>query len=408
MNNIKDIVNNNLCISCGCCEAVCPKKCIKLVKENGMFLPKIDNNCVDCGQCLKICTGNSIDFSKDTDYDEKINMFVGKYKKIYNAKTQNLNLLKNATSGGVTTQIIKTLLDEGIYTSAFCIDTYNYSNKIIANRFTKNDDLSKTTKSRYIAVSHTNTIEYIMKNRDEKIILIGTSCLIYSIKKLIEMYKLNRENYLLIGLFCDKTMTYNVYDYFKKFDKNKSLNELIFRTKKAGGWPGNIILNYADNSYLTLSSKERTQIKEYFQPERCLYCLDKLNQFADISLGDNYVKENMDKSGSNSVILRTELSLDIWDKVKDYVIYNEESIDNIIKSQNINLRRKNLINAKIKGINISKNWDSVNVDNKSKKEYKRRIYKIKLGQSIDINKIQSDIKKQKIINKFNRIISKFK
>ncbi len=50
------------------------------------------------------------------------------------------------------------------------------------------------------------------------------------------------------------------------------------------------------------------RVKEIFQLKRCIYCCDKLNQFADISLGDDYVnhKGSMQVNGRNLVVLRTQ------------------------------------------------------------------------------------------------------
>ena len=40
---IESIINNNLCISCGLCGAVCPVKCISFHAERGLNLPLINH-----------------------------------------------------------------------------------------------------------------------------------------------------------------------------------------------------------------------------------------------------------------------------------------------------------------------------------------------------------------------------
>ncbi|MBQ3451578.1 MAG: Coenzyme F420 hydrogenase/dehydrogenase, beta subunit C-terminal domain, partial [Selenomonadaceae bacterium] len=65
----------------------------------------------------------------------------------------------------------------------------------------------------------------MLENRDKKLILVGTSCFIQGILNVIAHFKLNRRNYFLAGLFCDKTMNYNVWNYFKNFGADK----LFFR-----------------------------------------------------------------------------------------------------------------------------------------------------------------------------------
>lgn len=65
-----------------------------------------------------------------------------------------------------------------------------------------------------------------------------------------------------------------------------------FKNKDSGGWPGNMKFYFSDGKCVFKNKSERVKIKDYFKPERCVYCVDKLNVFADISLGDNYTDQN--------------------------------------------------------------------------------------------------------------------
>ena len=84
----------------------------------------------------------------------------------------------------------------------------------------------------------------------------------------------------------------------------------------------------------------RTDAKEYFTPERCLYCLDKLNQFADLSVGDNYTRRNAPKSGSSSVLVRTTRGL----VAKNEALFNihPADMDEICESQKLSGKVGNL------------------------------------------------------------------
>lgn len=139
-----------------------------------------------------------------------------------------------------------------------------------------------------------------------------------AIRRIISMYHLEEENYLLIGLFCEGVMNYNVWNYFNdKFCKGKELSAFHFKNKESGGWPGNVKLIFADGSFKYIDKKERVKVKRYFKPERCLYCIDKLNVTADISLGDNYTGIDSSPLGSDSVIVRTSKGLEAWKAVED-------------------------------------------------------------------------------------------
>lgn len=86
--------------------------------------------------------------------------------------------------------------------------------------------------------------------------------------KVVEKYCLNRENYLLIGLFCDKTMTTHVWEYFNRLFADNAMAEMEFRSKVSGGWPGDVALYLQDGKRVDVSRRERMYVKEYFMAER--------------------------------------------------------------------------------------------------------------------------------------------
>ncbi|MCK4438638.1 4Fe-4S binding protein, partial [Candidatus Bathyarchaeota archaeon] len=62
---VKDVVDRNLCVSCGTCVAACPVNVIEL--EEG--LPHLVGDCIECGLCYANCPRTN--FSVD-EMDEAI------------------------------------------------------------------------------------------------------------------------------------------------------------------------------------------------------------------------------------------------------------------------------------------------------------------------------------------------
>ena len=369
-------VELNLCCSCGMCKAICPKHCISTVKKNGMFQPYIDEDkCIECGLCSEICPGlTHIYNQEEIDENEAIK---GKVIRTCNAWSKDDNIRHVSASGGVVSTIVKELLDRDLYDAAFLLDSYDYRNQVLTQNIIKDDyvnvENSDFPKSRYLPVSHENAIDFIKRNRDKKVIFVGVSCAVRGFLNVVEKLDLNRENYLVIGLFCDKVFNYNVLDYFNnKFSGSK--NEIIglhFKNKESGGWPGNMKLFYSDGSAEYIENTERMKVKEYFMPERCMYCIDKINVNADISVGDNFTEQNSSILGSNSVIVRTNRGNKAWDKSCSKLEYEEITIGEILKAQNTEGRLNNLKYAKIKEDSVEK--------------------KIKLNTGLQIKKIDRDI-----------------
>lgn len=344
-------VGTGLCSSCGICINMCPKECIAWKREKGMYYPQIDNErCVRCGICAGTCP------SINTVYESKepMDAVLGNFLEVYNAWSRNPDLRHISASGGVVSTLIETLLKEEKYDVAFCVDSYQYQEQLVTKPFTKKEisgewKNSSIPKSRYLPVSHENAVSYIKKNKKDRVIFVGTSCAIRGMLNVIKKLKLNREQYLLIGLFCDKVFNYNVHNYFEDvFCEDDRLKEFHFKNKESGGWPGNMKLFLENREVIYKDKKERERVKEYFLPERCLYCVDKLNVCADIALGDNYTDQDSSILGSNSVIIRTEKGKFDWEVATHNLEYYPVSMEKIKKAQYIDGRLNNFYFGELK------------------------------------------------------------
>ena len=309
--SVAAVVAENLCVSCGVCAAVCPKDCVRYERTpDGLFAPKISDACVNCGKCFDFCPGRGADYAAlaaATQTEPPQDPYVGDARAVYAMTAKDERVLSAATSGGVVTALTQKLLKDGAYDRAFLLDAFDFGDAARTVEKGAGSDLLACAKSRYVPALQTDAARFLLKRRDARVILVGTPCFIQSVARIIDAYRLERDNLLLIGLFCDKTLTYNVWDYFAQFEENgETLRALYFRTKANGGWPGGLGLEYANGATVYRPSAERAMIKTYFTPERCLYCVDKLNRFADISVGDNYTRKNASPGGSSSVIARTE------------------------------------------------------------------------------------------------------
>ncbi len=352
MNTVSTTVQNNLCISCGICKNICPQNSITYSREHGLFLPKIDpDSCIHCGICSKVCPGLGFSYPGEAPLEAA----TGPVLAACNAWSKDHRTRFVSASGGVISSMIESLLQNECYDVAFCVDTYRYEAQVHTVPVTKQDlsvPISSTTypKSRYLPISHENAVAFVKANPEKRIIFVGTSCAIRGLLSVIGHLHLNRENYLLIGLFCDKVFNYNVINYFgeDKFCGEKELTTLHFKNKESGGWPGNMKFMFSDGSFCYQDESERMSMKKYFMPERCLYCIDKLNTEADISVGDNFTETASTKDGSNSVIIRTARGHAAWNASDAAIEKVPVAAEAICKAQWIEGRVVNLMYAKLK------------------------------------------------------------
>lgn len=417
MKSVAEIRDNNLCCSCGICKNICPVNAIKYIRHNGMYVPEISGACVACGKCYKVCPSVQHNYLKSNLHQA----MVGGFKFAINAWSKNNDIRHFSASGGVITSIVEFLLSHDYYDCVFSVDTYNYNSQVKTNKCDKTSynldyiNVQKYTKSRYIPVSHENLIDFILNNRDSKVIIIATSCAVRGILNVIDNFKLNRNNYLLLGLFCDQVFNYNCWEYFNDLlpDSCGELSELNFKNKDDGGWPGNMKFSFSDGKYLFKDKSERVKIKDYFKPERCVYCVDKLNVCADISLGDNYTEQNSSPLGSNSVIIRTDLGEKIFGLVSESISYDYIDIDKICVAQYFDGRKKNYEFSLLKNTELNNSFQLNSIMEYDHipniiAEYKATLKKLHYGEVYPINRkklikqIQKSGRKTNIIKRIAR------
>lgn len=307
--NIDRTTEDGLCTSCGICAAVCPVSCIHFERQKETYLPVIDyGKCIRCGKCLKVCPGYSYTYPPQ-DKNEPL---------CFSACAKDSKLLKNASSGGIITAMIQKLLRDGQYDKAFLVFDYNYDNQVKTEAVRKGDNLKKTQQSRYVPVSQEKAVKYILENPLERIIFVGTGCAVHGLCNALKAAGRGRENILMFGLFCDQTMTYSIYEYMKNLKPwNSPVQSVHFRDKRAGGWPGNLRIEFRNGTHVHLNARERMLVKDFCRQKRCLYCMDKLNAEADLSVGDNYTKKDSTDKGSGSLIIRTNAGRKAWELCRD-------------------------------------------------------------------------------------------
>ena len=346
MKTVARTVRMGLCCSCGICKGICPKGCISWDRKDGLYIPHIDEQlCVNCGLCAAVCPGLGHHYDQKETAQETV---TGPVQACFNAWSRDPQLRHVSASGGVVSTVIRELLEKGVYDGAFCLDTYDYRTQLKTRLYTAQEvslawERSNAPKSRYLPVSHENALAYMKEHRDKRVILVATSCAVRGLLAAIQRLNIKRENYLLIGLFCDKVFNYNSFSYFEDaYAAGKPLKALHFKNKESGGWPGDMKFFPETGEPFYVPLAERAKAKAYFMPERCLYCVDKLNACADISLGDNYTGIHESALGSNSVILRTQAGMDAWAVAQSKLEVRQICIADIQKAQAIDLRLKNL------------------------------------------------------------------
>jgi len=348
-NSIEIIRESDYCISCGACTHICPFENIKMDydKKRGKYdatvLDKtICNKCSGEKNCLAVCPSYSVQYDKLTRATE--NSHLGRIERIVNGYSMDEKLRFESSSGGFIRECCKTLLDaqdiDGIITLTHK-GGLEYEPDIIK-------DISKTANSVYHNINFQNSFELIKKS-EGRFLIIGLPCHIASINLLLNKtrFKKHREKvYGFIALMCGYTFDRKNLEMFARF-KNRDLYNITYREK--GRFRKTRLYDTPQSSILFDVFKpkdvyERLEnlifFDQYLPQTYCLYCIDHMGYFADLTVGDawqeRYASDNI---GTNIIISRTEKGEEILEKM-DTFFFEEGYLEEIEKSQNIYAKSK--------------------------------------------------------------------
>lgn len=308
--NITHVVERNLCTSCGACFAVCKTGAI-VFKETtaGNYFPVIDGDlCIHCALCCSVCTGEH--FSDTLKEKMPEDPFIGRCIQSFVGKATNKEIFENSQSGGIVSALAVHAMDSGLADAAVTV-VMEWGNpprpKACLARSV--DEITLAQRSKYCPVPTLSLFKDVIDS-DQRIVFVGTPCQVHGLYNLMNIVpKLRKNIVLVVGLVCDRVMTYGAMDYLiKKSGIGEERSQsLIFRDKTCEGYPGIVHIQSQDGQSKVEPAVVRMQIKDYFTPARCRICFDKMNIFADVTIGDPHGLENVDrKRGESMLVVRTK------------------------------------------------------------------------------------------------------
>lgn len=177
--NIKKVVEDSKCRSCGYCFSVCPVNAIDMIYVDGFFRPEVNaSQCVRCGKCVKNCPA-------EHELAEK--GLLGSYMGLFLAHSTNREIRHNATSGGVINSLVRFLLKEqiidGVLMAGYDIRSENETSSqlITLNEMNILEKKTRDFSSRYVLTPVLTGLRNV-PNKIKKLAVVGTPCQIQALK----------------------------------------------------------------------------------------------------------------------------------------------------------------------------------------------------------------------------------
>ncbi len=328
MNNISSLKN---CYGCGVCSITCPEQIISLeLNEEGFYDPIITDllRCTECGLCLSVCAFND---NQIASQPKDIMCFSG---------WSNDKVVRNdCSSGGIGFEIGSFCINNGFKTCAVYYDTEHQKAKHFCASTRR--EFQKSMGSKYIqSYTHDGFKEL---NTKDKFVIFGTPCQIDSLRKFIQLKKLEN-NYILVDFFCHGVPSYNLWNTYLHLKTTKNelgpLKEVKFRDKKYG-WHSYTIMIQGELKRLYSSIRNNDMFFRLFLGDLCLneccYLSCKYKQLhssADIRIGDLWGKKFQDDTlGVSGIICLTDKGKSIIEKLHRSCCIEEEDTEIITYGQ---------------------------------------------------------------------------
>lgn len=343
----KEVIDKNLCISCGLCAQ---NGYADMSMKKGIFLPKFKRKIEPAEDefLYNICSGKGyriIEMGKDLySKDNTYNYKIGYYSSIGAAHTNNQAFLKKSSSGGMMPFLAYYLLKEKIVQGVLTVKFDYTENGPVPKPFIAKtqDDLISAQGSKYMPVPLLQIIDEVLKFHG-KLAVIGTPCQIAGLRLLqLENKEIDEKIKFTIANFCggykDFRETERIFNIFKV--KKESITEFSYR---GNGQPGTMTIKQKNQKPIQLSYPGYARLTGYTKYYRCRLCVDATGELADVSFGDAWHPRFINSGIKWSFyICRSKKMEAILNEIKETWGANFEpiSVEELVLSQNGNLTTK--------------------------------------------------------------------
>ncbi len=389
------------CTGCSACFNICPVNAIDMVKDKeGFKYPRVNmKKCINCELCEKVCPINN-PVSKEQNNKEPT---------IIAAWTKNKGVRLDSTSGGIFSELAKTIYNQKGYV---CGAIYNKD--WLVEHYISSDakDIDKLRSSKYLQSDINNTFKKIKEllEQGKKVLICGSPCQIaglYNYLQNKEYENLYTCDFICRGMNSPKIFKKYIANLEEKY--NSKVKKIKFKNKTYGWHNFSTKIDFENGESYIGSRYVDSYMVGYlkynaFMRPSCYDCKFKsLPRSADITLADFWGIENINPKldndqGTSMILLNSKKGKELFEQIKDKIQY-EEVISEEIFTENVCME---------KSVKMTEERKKVfeNIDKMSYKELSENFFpKPKLKEKIKI-KITTNKNLKKVIKKFRLMYRK--
>ena len=318
INTVADVALWRLCLGCGACASICPKRAIDLVDvpDEGIRPVIRNGDCGTCSDCLQVCPAFENDQTEACRRPNILGELLpgwGPVLEIWEGHATDPETRFKGSSGGTLTALASYCLERRAMHGVLHIG--HDPKSAIRNRTT----LSRTraalldrTGSRYAPASACDSL-HLVEQAPKPCVFIGQPAEVVALRKAAQLRPaLAQRLGLALSFFCaGSPATRGTLELLRKL--GISQDEVVDLRYRGNGWPGHFAVQTPGQSAPSrLTYKESWSVLQKFRPYSIHLWPDDTGEAADISCGDPWYREvKADEPGSSLVVVRTELGRDI-------------------------------------------------------------------------------------------------
>jgi coenzyme F420 hydrogenase subunit beta len=299
--------------------------------------------CTRCGRCLAVCPG--IHFGKTLSARWPTDPFVGEAREAFVGRALDDRIHADSQSGGVVTALLVHALRQNTVQAAV-VTAMMWSQPPTVEPTVADTEYAvmAAQKSKYVPVPLLRALTQV-KERGLTVAIVGLPCHMHGLHNLLDVRpELGPSVPLRIGLICDHIMTSAALHFLIRQSSLGSHATMVhFRDRSAGGYPGGVRVISADGRSVVVPSRASVSNKDALTPARCRLCFDKLNVFADLTVGDPWGIASADMvSGESVVITRTPVGSELVKRAVEQkaVALRQIPYGEVVKGQMVGKRRR--------------------------------------------------------------------
>jgi len=302
--NIDEVVNASLCTQCGACAAACPHEVIRIERdEHWRFYPRVVDQapCHDkCKSlCVDICAGVHEDpslWKRDPLPAESWDDFtVGHIESTWVGYATDPGIRSRGTSGGVVTGLLVHLLESKQIDGVLLVGSnraqpLQHDVRVVTTRAEIEDAWGSKYYPMPIGAQFRTFLD--RKNRDKRYAVVLLGCHMRSLRLMERRMKQLRQTVVLrIGLICGYCSGFKgLLDQAEDWGlpDRQGIQRIDYRE---GKWPGNVRIQASpgfDRRTLIYNFLGRLP---FTTNQRCMICSDLMNETADVTVGDAWLRE---------------------------------------------------------------------------------------------------------------------